>query len=74
MKPIVDWRHVLRHAWSVRFMLGGALLSGLEAALPFLQPFIGLPDGTFAVLSGLVVAAAIIARFVAQRDLNGGAK
>jgi hypothetical protein len=71
---ITDWGQVLRRAWSVRLMVIAALLSGAEAALPFAHQ-LGwldfLPGGTFALLSFIVVAGAFIARFVAQRGING---
>lgn len=67
MTPIADWRRVLKHAWSVRLMIIAALLSGAEAALPFLDlPF---PRGLLAVLSMTVTAAAFVARFIVQRSL-----
>lgn len=61
------WRLILRRAWSVRLMLLAGLLTGAEAALPFLGHT--LPRGVFATASGLTVAAAFVARLVAQRDL-----
>lgn len=69
MKPIPDWREVLRKAWSLRLMLLAAVLSALEVALPFFQP--DLPRGWFALLSGLTVGGAFVARLVAQRNLRG---
>lgn len=70
MNLIPNWRVVLSHAWSVRLMLLAAVLSGLEVALPFMPSFIAIPDRTFAVLSGLTVAGAFIARLVAQRHIT----
>lgn len=70
---IAHWRCVLLRAWSVRLIGIAALLSGLEAALPFLHElgyFGGLPGGLFALLSFLVVAGAFVARFIAQRGLS----
>jgi hypothetical protein len=67
---IPNWREVLSRAWSVRLMLLAAILSGLEVALPFMPSFVTIPDRTFAVLSGLTVAGAFIARLVAQRKLS----
>lgn len=67
-----DWRAVLRHAWSVRLMLLAALLTALEAVLPFFSELI--PRWPFAILTFVVVAAALIARFVAQpKTLPGDA-
>lgn len=64
MKLSTDWRAVLRHAWSVRLMLLAALLTSVEAVLPFFSDFV--PRWPFAALTFVVVTAALIARFVAQ--------
>jgi len=65
MRLVENWRDVLRRAYSVRLMLLAAALSGLEVAgsLP-------IPAGAFAALSFLTVAAAFVARFVAQKGLS----
>lgn len=70
LRPARDWRAVLRHAWSIRFMLLAAFLSAIEAVLPlFIDHF---PKGVFAALTFLVVGAALIARLMAQpRTLPG---
>lgn len=64
LRPSRDWRAVLRHAWSVRLMLLAAFLTALEAVLPFFSDLI--PRWPFAILTFAVVAAALVARFVAQ--------
>jgi hypothetical protein len=67
-----DWRHVLRHAWSVRLMILAALLSGCEVsfsvmtAFEIVPPFI--PAGLFAALAGAVTIAAFVARVLAQKE------
>jgi hypothetical protein len=53
-------------------MIVAGLLSGLEFALPYLDGYVPLPPRTFAALSGLTVAAAFVARLVAQRGINDG--
>jgi hypothetical protein len=59
---------VLRKAWSVRLMAAAAILSALEVALPlFADRF---PRGLFALLSAVTVAAALVARIIAQRELH----
>lgn len=70
MTLVANWRRVLRHAWSVRLMLLAALLSGAEIALPLLEGVLPVPPLTFAALSGLTTAAALIARFVAQDTIG----
>ncbi|HWU19390.1 MAG TPA: hypothetical protein VN155_17040 [Devosia sp.] len=70
MNLIPNWRVVISHAWSIRLMLLAAVLSGLEVALPFMPSFVTIPDRTFAVLSALTVAAAFIARLLAQKQIT----
>jgi hypothetical protein len=70
MKLVTNWRAVLRHAWSVRLLLLAAVLSGLEAALPLLAPYLPIPDRLFAVLTGLTVGAALFVRFLAQKGVS----
>lgn len=71
MRLIHDWRKVLRHAWSLRFLAVAAVLSGIEVALPLLEGSLGLPPRTFAVLSGLAVGAAFATRLIAQKTISG---
>lgn len=67
-----NWLTILRKAWSVRFMLMAAFFTGIETALPILQPILEpatIPTGLFAALSGLATSAALVSRIVAQRDV-----
>lgn len=57
-----NWRAVLNHAWSVRVMIAAAFFSGLEVRLPLLDGYFDIPPRILALLSGLTVAAAFIAR------------
>lgn len=66
---IWNWRAVLKRAWSVRLMVLAALLSGLEAALPFLD-WLPVHKGVMAVLSIFVVGGALVARIVMQRGVH----
>lgn len=70
MNLIENWREVLKKAWSVRFILLAAFLSALEVALPILQdalvPTGLIPRGTFALLSAIATAGALVARVWAQ--------
>ena len=72
MNLLHNWRAVLRSAWSVRLMVIAAVLSGLEVALPFLDGVIDVRPGVLALASGLVTAAALIARILAQSNLPEG--
>lgn len=58
MRLIKGWRTVLARAWSVRFIVLAALLSGLEAVIPFFSVH---PAIVFAV-----VVAAFVSRFLPQ--------
>lgn len=70
MKPVANWRAVLKRAWSVRLMLLAGLLSGLEVALPLLGDRLPIPAGAFAALSGLTVAGAFVTRLFAQKGIS----
>jgi hypothetical protein len=63
-----DWRDVVRKAWSVKFMVLAFVLTMAEVMLPFFSD--AVPPRTFAVLSGLAVAGAFVARLVAQKDIT----
>jgi uncharacterized protein (DUF58 family) len=73
VKLIPDWRRVLRYGWSVRLIALAAVLTGLEAILPFAPQL--LPAWFrvewLAALQFLIVMSALIARFVAQRKVSG---
>lgn len=64
-----QWRDILRRAWSVRLMLLAALLSAAEAVLPFFSDEID--RRLFALLLAGLTFAALIARLVAQKGLDG---
>jgi hypothetical protein len=57
-----DWKEVLKKAWSVRLMIGAAVLTGLEAVVPFFA----VPK----IFVFLLVAGALVARIMAQKDLK----
>jgi hypothetical protein len=49
-----------------------SILSGCEAVLPYAEFM--LPRGSFALLSFVIVTLALLARFVAQRDIQDASK
>lgn len=65
-----NWKDIATKAWSFRFIILAAVLSGFEVALPILreaiEPLNIVPSGAFAMLSFVATAAAGIARIVAQ--------
>lgn len=72
MKPVANWRAVLRSAWSIRLIALAFTLTAAEVALPLLEGFLPIPPGLFAALSGLAGAGAFVARLVAQKELSDG--
>lgn len=65
---IDDWKRVARKAWSVRLIALAAILSGAEVVLPMFAD--AFPRTLFSILSFLVVAGALVARFVAQPKMH----
>ena len=70
MRLVENWRAILRHAWSIRLMVLAIVLTGMEAAVPYLD-WLPIPRGLFALGSALVSAGAIYARFVLQKPISG---
>lgn len=68
MRLLPEWRRLLRKAWSVRLALIAGVLSGVEVVLPFFAD--AVPRGVFALLSFVAVCGALVARLVAQKDLQ----
>lgn len=65
------WKTILVKAWSIRFTVLAAILSGLEVGFALINPdAFGIPQGTFAGGAALCSAAAFIARIVAQKGLT----
>lgn len=64
-----QWRDILRKAWSVRLMLLAGVLSAAEAVVPFFSDVI--PREVFSAVFAVLTFAALIARIVAQRGLDG---
>lgn len=57
---------IVSHAWSFRFLVLAAVLSGAEAALPLFMDHPPLPRRLFAVAVFLVTACAAVARLIVQ--------
>lgn len=68
MSLAYNWREILRYAWSIRLMILGGILSGVEVVLPLFADC--CPRGLFAVLSMVTIAGAFVARLVAQKDVS----
>lgn len=65
-----DWLHILRHAWSIRFIGIAALLSALEVGLPMIQPYLSINPIWLSLGAGLATAAAFISRLIAQKEFD----
>ena len=70
MTLLPNWKQILVDAWSVRWVIAAALLSGAEVALPIISGHLEVakvvPTGAFAALSAFVSAGALVARVLAQ--------
>ena len=65
---IPEWRHVLKHAWSVRLAIIAGFFAGLESILPlFANEF---PRGVFAVFSMIFAIATPVSRLFAQKSMK----
>lgn len=72
MKLLPDWKQVLQKAWSVKFMMLAAVMSGAEVVMSILEPSNTLPAGVFAALAGVVTSVALVARLMAQNEADHG--
>jgi hypothetical protein len=76
MKFVDDWQHILRKAWSIRFILLAGFFSGLEACVQIVSIFYvdalpaWLPRGAFAILAFVASNGAFVTRLLAQRDIT----
>jgi hypothetical protein len=68
MKLLPDWKNLLKRAWSIRLMAIAGLLTGLEAIIPLWVD--SMPRHTFSMLSMAVITLAMVARLLAQQDID----
>ena len=59
-----EWRLILRHAWSVRWIALAAVLTGVEVVLPLFSD--AVPRNLFAALSFGATVSAMLARVLIQ--------
>ncbi|TDR94214.1 hypothetical protein [Enterovirga rhinocerotis] len=71
MKPVANWRRVLRYAWSIRLNLLAALFGGAEVAIGFLAAEPPIPRGSFAAIAFVVSIGATVSRLIAQQTVSG---
>ncbi len=67
MTLLVDWRKILRRAWSMRFMALAIVVTILEAVLPIYGDTI--PRGIFSIATAIAIAGGMVSRVVAQKNL-----
>ena len=65
-----DWPHIVRHAWSVRFIALAFLLSVIEVSLPIIQPYVSINPVYVGGAAGIAAGAAFFARIVAQKEFE----
>lgn len=65
-----DWKWILLHAWSAKFMMLAVVLTGLEAFLQFFPWFDFMSDMQFAFTMLFISIAALVARVVAQNSFT----
>lgn len=61
----IGW--IVSHAWSFRFLVLAAVLTGAEAVLPLITTHQPLPPRLFSLVVFSIVAAAMVARIVVQQ-------
>lgn len=76
MRLIAHWRAVLARAWSVRLLAAAFVLIALDEGIGYLEPWLPLDSVfwlalVFAIGKPLLVVAAIVARIVGQKNLEG---
>jgi len=72
MTLLPDWKQIAKKAWSARLMYAAAFFSGLESVAAIAGESIAkqFPVGLYAAMVGVITGLAILARFVAQKELH----
>lgn len=75
MRLVENWRSIVKRAWSIRLLIVAGALSGIEALLSILNStyIIEVPVWVHIVMALLtppVIAAAFVARLIAQKSIN----
>lgn len=68
-----QWEKIVRHAWSVRWLALAGLLSGIEAALPYLFDLGVMPrwaSRALIIAMPIIIMAAFVARISAQKEFE----
>lgn len=73
MKLHRDWKKILKHSANIKLVVLAALLSGLEAFIPYLPVLMSIDPFWMAVLTPLTLMVALVARLVVQKSISGDA-
>lgn len=65
---VKNWRKLIKRAWSLRLMGLAAILTGAEACIPVLEPYIN--QQLFALIMFGLISSAFVARLVAQKEFK----
>jgi hypothetical protein len=73
---IPDWKSVLNKAWSVKFMVAAAMLSGAESVAAIAGESLAkqFPAGLYAAIVGVITALGVVARLMAQNEATDDTK
>ena len=72
MQLIPNWANVLKRAWSLRIMAVAFVLTGAEAALPFIAPDVHKHLWILALANVIIIPCAFAARLIAQEGVTNG--
>jgi hypothetical protein len=65
-----EWRKILTKADSIKWMAVALVLTALEVYFSVYGAPLGIPQGTFALLSGFTTAGAFYFRLKAQKEFQ----
>lgn len=70
MTLLTNWRAILRHAWSVRFMALAVMFEILSQVLPFFEKALPVSAEVLGLIELSLLLAALAARFINQKSLS----
>lgn len=66
---IPEWKEVLLYAYSVKWLIVGAIFSGLEAILPIFSTWFEMSPQRIAAITFFIIGGAFFSRFVVQKQI-----
>ena len=67
MTLLPDWKSVLTRAWSIKFLVAAAAVSGCETIVSISGTTL-FPPGVASAVTGVLSALGILARVLAQKE------